>query len=192
MEWEDEYQKNPKPTGRKKCLQDDKKCLQDMEKALLALLYITYIYYYNILHVIYITRILHTHDKFTAKHLNFPLAKAILRELLHPQTPEELVSGQSWVPAAGASQSPGPVNSRPIFFCPLWILEWKFLQILQNSCRSCLSLAGEQRRWFQAQYLTQLNYTWLLFAPHSLKRIPLPDLSVSALLKLSTFIHMYG
>lgn len=64
----------------------------------------------------------------------------------------------------------------------------------QNSSRLLLVSwrRMRQRRWFQAQYLTQLNYTWLLFASHSLKRIPLPDLSVWALLKLSTFIHMYG
>lgn len=42
------------------------------------------------------------------------------------------------------------------------------------------------------QYLTLLNYTWLLFASRNLKRNLLPDLSVSTPLELNTFIHMYG
>lgn len=136
---------------------------------------------------------LHIHYKFTTKHVwNFPFVKAILQELLHPQTPGELVAGQTRVTAAELTK-PSPTTEFKANF-PLSSLgtgmgSWDS-KIPSDS--SSFSWRRRQRRWFQAQYLTQLNYTWLLFASHSLKRIPLPDLSVSAPLKLSTFIHMYG
>lgn len=98
-----------------------------------------------------------------------------------------------WDGIAVAVQMGHALTSVVICYNLLWELGW----LPKGAEKSFLLLPASRAEWDRGggsglQYLTQLNYTWLLFASRNLKRNLLPDLSVSTPLKLNTFIHMYG